>query len=188
MPRESISTKHGRGDQSSQSPRAGLHGAAPRHASTGRGAYAQPAQSKKARRKRRQAVSAGTPSPAAYSPAQSEPLPQPVSHGEEAHPTSRDTPSPLAQGGSLEWQAAAARKSLEVQSVSNPRPRAHDATHPPMRATSPRRQVLSHGRELFAACDGEWRQRQGGVSKHTSTASCRMRTRRTCSLAAASPS
>ncbi len=81
---------------------------------------------KKARRGKRQhavgavgAVGAGTPSPAAYSPAQSEPLPQPVSYREEAQPTIPESQQPTAQGGSLEWQAAAARKSLEVQPVSN---------------------------------------------------------------------
>ena len=139
MPRKNSTTQHGRGDPATHTPRAGVPGAAPRQPSTGHGAHAPAAQfthrilelkkliTKKPRRGKRQhavgaggAVGAGTPSPAATSPAQSEPSPQPVSYREAAHPTISDPPEqPTAQGGSLEWQAAAARKSLEVTPVSN---------------------------------------------------------------------
>ncbi len=135
MPRKNSTTQHGRRDPAAHTPRAGVPGAAPRHPSTGPGAHAPAAQlshrilelkkltTKRTRGKRQRAVGAvgaGTPSPAATSPAQLEPLPQPVSYREAAHPTISDPPEqPTAQGGSLEWQAAAARKSLEVDPVSS---------------------------------------------------------------------
>ena len=122
MPRKGINTKHGRNETTGNTQRPDPLGAASAHASTGRGGYAHPVQSRKQKRKRKQPVGAGAPRPGALRPGanshtENEPSPHPTSTG-DVQPAGLEASQPAAQGGSLEWQAAAAKKSLEVLTIT----------------------------------------------------------------------